>query len=101
MRERELVDKLHAAIDQKYAENEWKGTWRNLTNEQCRGLMFKEINELFTSIEDGDFENAILEAADIALFCVFFADPERVKTILKLVKVLDKDCARDILEIEV
>jgi len=86
MRDDKLIKKLHKAIDLEFQANSWKGTWKGYTNEQVRGLLFKELNELFTSVEIKDFDNAILEAADIALFSVFLADPDRVIPKLSLVQ---------------
>ena len=96
MRERELVDKLHAAIDRKFAENEHKGTWKNMSNEECRGKLFLELNELFTSVEDGDFDNAILEVADVALYGAFFADQNRTIRNILCDIYLDKSNTSDI-----
>ena len=90
MRDRELIDKLHAAIDKKFEANGFKGTWKNYTNDKIRGLLFQELNELFTSIEEGDWDNALFEAADIALFAVFLADKDRNLFIYKLKEVVDR-----------
>lgn len=95
MRESKLVERLHKAIDKKFQANAHKGeAWKFMTNEQLRGLIFTELNELFTSLEGGDYENAMDEAADVSLCCAFLADPDRViiclKTYRNAIKSLDK-----------
>lgn len=77
-RNREIVDKLIKSIDDKFQEKAYKGHWYDLeTNELCK-LLAAEIIELINAIYDLDFDNAIREAADVALYAAFIADPVRV-----------------------
>jgi len=78
MRDRAIVDKLIEAINRKFEANAHKGTWTNMSDEQVLVRLTEELNELIESVSKFDLLNAIDEAADIALFAAFFADPKRV-----------------------
>ncbi len=78
MRDRAIVDKLIEAINRKFEANAHKGTWTNMSDGETLGLMVKEIDELVDAVHKHDFNNAIEEAADTALFAAFYADPQRV-----------------------
>ena len=77
MRDRAVIDDLHKAIDIKFEANHHKGTWRNMSDHEVLFRLSEEINELVEAVRLGDYDNAILEAADVALFAVFFADKMR------------------------
>ena len=77
MRDRTIIDKLHEAIDRKFAANAHKGTWTNMSDSETLERMVEEIDELVDATMKHDFSNAIDEAADVALFAAFYADPVR------------------------
>lgn len=77
MRDRLYIDRLIAAIWFKYYQNEFKGSWKDYTDDECDKLLQDEIQELDDSVLKGDFDNAILEAADVALCAAFKADSDR------------------------
>jgi len=78
VRDRAIVDKLIEAINRKFEANTHKGTWTNMSDEEVLVRLTEELNELIESVGKLDLLNAIDEAADIALFAAFFADPQRV-----------------------
>ena len=78
MRDRAIVDKLIEAINRKFEANTHKGTWTNMSDNETLGRMVEEIDELVDAVDKHDFSNAIDEAADVALFSAFYADPKRV-----------------------
>ena len=77
MRDYRLIQQLHEAIDRKFEQNSFKGTWRNMKDTEILTKMEIEKSELIESRMKGDHTNAIDEAADVALYAVFFADPLR------------------------
>lgn len=77
MRDRAIIDKLVEAIYRKFEANNYKGTWTNMSDEEVLCRLCEELNELTEAVSILDFTNAIDEAADIALFAIFFADPKR------------------------
>ena len=81
----ELIQSLHKAIDRKFEINSWKGHWRDLSTDNLVGKMLHEVGELMESVDIRNFDNAIYEAADIALFAAMVADENRWSP-LKLVK---------------
>ena len=78
MRDRTIVDRLIEAINRKFEANAHKGTWTDMSDEKVLVRLAEELNELIDSVGKLDLLNAIEEAADIALFAAFFADPKRV-----------------------
>jgi len=77
LRNDKLIKELCNAIWKKYYKNEHKGSWASLNTNELYRLLLQEVVELMNSIEEKDFVNAIDEAADIALFASFLADPNR------------------------
>ena len=77
-RDREIIDKLIKSINDKFQEKSYKGYWYELENNELCELLAAEIIELINAIYDLDFDNAIREAADVALYAAFIADPVRV-----------------------
>lgn len=78
MRDRTIVDKLIEAINRKFEKNEHKGTWTDMSDEEVLVSLSEKLNELTESVGKLDMLNAINEAAGIALFAAFYADPKRV-----------------------
>ena len=78
MRDRAIVDKLIEAINRKFEANTHKGTWTNMSDTEVLSRLCEELNELTVSVDSLDLINAIDEAADVALFSAFYADPKRV-----------------------
>ena len=78
MRDRVIVDRLIEAINRKFEANTHKGTWTDMSDEEVLSCMVEEIDELVDAVDKNDFNNAIDEAADVALFAAFYADPRRV-----------------------
>lgn len=78
VRDRTIVDRLIDAINRKFEANAHKGTWTKMSDEEVLVRLTEELNELIESVGKLDLLNAIEEAADVALFGAFFADPERV-----------------------
>ena len=78
MRDRAIVDRLIESINRKFEANTHKGTWTNMSDEEVLVRLTEELNELIESVGKLDLLNAIDEAADVALFGAFFADPKRV-----------------------
>lgn len=76
-RDRAIVDKLIDAINRKFEANSHKGTWHNLKDSYILRLLAAEVDELVEAKDNRDYDNAIDEAADVALFAAFYADPER------------------------
>ncbi len=77
MRDYSLIQQLHEAIDRKFEQNFYKGTWRNMKDTEILSAMEVEKTKLIESRLQGDHTNSIDEAADIALYAVFYADPLR------------------------
>ena len=77
MRDRAIVDKLIESINRKFEANTHKGTWTKMSDEEVLSRMVEEIDELAEAVNNQDFSNAIDEAADVALFSAFYADPQR------------------------
>ena len=77
-RDRTIVDKLINSINYKFEVNAHKGTWADMSDEEVLVRLAEELNELIESVGKLDLLNAIDEAADIALFAAFYADPRRV-----------------------
>jgi hypothetical protein len=78
MRDYKLIQQLHEAIDRKFEQNKYKGTWRNMKDTEILSAMEIEKTELIESRLAGDHINAIDEAADVSLYAVFYADPQRI-----------------------
>lgn len=76
-RDWKLVGQLIKAIIEKFEDNAYKGGWRELSDNHLLDRIRMEIKELVESVEAGDGENSIKEAADVALFSVFYADEKR------------------------
>lgn len=77
MRDYRLIQQLHEAIDRKFEQNTYKGTWRNMKDTEILSALEIEKTELIESRLMGDHTNAIDEAADVALYALFYADPLR------------------------
>lgn len=77
MRDYSLIQQLHEAIDRKFEQNFYKGTWRNMKDTEILSAMEVEKTELIESRLAGAHTNSIDEAADVALYAVFYADPLR------------------------
>ena len=77
MRDYSLIQQLHEAIDRKFKQNSFKGTWRNMQDTEILTAMEEEKSELIEARLMGDHSNAIDEAADMALYAIYYADPLR------------------------
>jgi len=78
MRDRAIVDKLIEAINRKFEANAHKGTWTDMSDTDVLSRLCEELNELTQAVDTFDLNNAIDEAADVALFSAFYADPKRI-----------------------
>lgn len=79
-RDEKLIDQLVSAIYRKFRDpkNQAKGeSWKQMSDAEILLRLAEEKNELVESVDQGDFANAIDEAADIAIFAAFYADKER------------------------
>jgi len=77
MRDHRIIQQLHEAIDRKFEQNKFKGTWRNMKDMEILSALEIEKGELIESRLLGDHTNSIDEAADVALYALFYADPLR------------------------
>ena len=48
-----------------------------MTDNELLKCMYQEIGEIIEAVENGDQEEAMNEAGDIALYALYYADPER------------------------
>ena len=79
MRNEKLIDALVSAIYRKFRANDAKGeTWKNIDNDTMSDRIQNEITELEEAVHYENYDNAIDEAADVAIYAAFYADPERI-----------------------
>jgi hypothetical protein len=74
MRRDEVIQDLIMNIHHKYIKNEYKGDWRNIPIKALLNMFKQELLEFDKSLEDKDYNNAIKEVADIALFGAYIVD---------------------------
>jgi hypothetical protein len=77
MRDYSLIQQLHEAIDRKFEQNKHKGTWRNMKDSEVLTAMCVEMDELVEARMEKT-SDPIDEAADVALYAIFYADPQRI-----------------------
>jgi NTP pyrophosphatase (non-canonical NTP hydrolase) len=73
--EERLIADVTAAMREKLSrpENRAKGAWSNVSPQALHGRVHEETLELLQAINQGDATNAMLEAADVALFAAMAA----------------------------
>lgn len=74
MKIRESVLFFAGEMEKKLRENDHKGGWDHLELEYLKKRLWEEVNELFVSINEGDYENIIKEVADVGNFSMMIAD---------------------------
>ena len=80
-RDEAVIDNLVENIYKKYRlpKNQAKGGHLNYTTPELVKLLHVELEELLESAVKLEYDNTFKEAADIAIFAAFIADPERIK----------------------
>ncbi len=80
-RDEAVIDKLVENIYKKYRlpKNQTKGGHLNMTTKELVKDLLVEVFELIEAVEKLEYDNTFQEAADVANYAAFLADPERIK----------------------
>jgi len=70
------LQKFTELMEEKLQQNDYKGGWKNCNTQQLLSYLKGETLELEQAIIDGNKENIVKEAADVANFAMMIADIE-------------------------
>jgi NTP pyrophosphatase (non-canonical NTP hydrolase) len=70
---RKEVETFAHAMEYKLGLNDHKGGWEDMSNDDLFAKLRGEVDELQQAIEEGNYINILLEAADVANYALMIA----------------------------